>query len=182
MHPLPESYQGCVNTLGMRSCYVEGNECKRIAETLCFDYKGMDGSKMRVMRIFSSYCLRIFADDGRVVRNFIMKTLHGQHLNLYGDGSQSLSWFYLDDLIEGIIRLMNGQHTGPFYIGNHGEFTIRQLPELVRSKINPDLPLIKKPLPAVDPLQRQPVIKLAQQELGWQPSIACLVSLLEERT
>jgi UDP-glucuronate decarboxylase len=111
-------------------------------------------------------------DDGRVVSNFIVQALRGEPLTLYGDGSQTRSFCYVDDLIEGMIRLMNGSHCGPINIGNPGEFTIRQLAELVRSKINPQLPLIEKPLPADDPLQRQPVIALAQQELGWQPTVA----------
>jgi UDP-glucuronate decarboxylase len=111
-------------------------------------------------------------DDGRVVSNFIVQALKGQPLTLYGDGSQTRSFCYVDDLVEGLIRLMNGAHTGPINIGNPGEFTIRQLAELVRSRINPDLPLTCEPLPADDPLQRQPVIELAQRELGWQPTIS----------
>jgi UDP-glucuronate decarboxylase len=110
-------------------------------------------------------------DDGRVVSNFIVQALKGEPLTLYGDGSQTRSFCYVDDLVEGLIRLMNGAHTGPINIGNPGEFTIRQLAELVRSRINPKLPLTCQPLPADDPLQRQPVIELAQQELGWQPTI-----------
>ncbi len=103
--------------------------------------------------------------------NFIVQALRGEPLTLYGDGSQTRSFCYVDDLIEGMIRLMNGSHTGPINIGNPGEFTIRQLAELVRAKVNPDLELIEKPLPQDDPLQRQPVIELAQQELGWQPTV-----------
>jgi UDP-glucuronate decarboxylase len=110
-------------------------------------------------------------DDGRVVSNFIVQALRGEPLTLYGDGSQTRSFCFVDDLVEGMIRLMNGRHTGPMNIGNPGEFTIRQLAELVRARINPDLPLIEKPLPADDPLQRQPVIDLAQRELGWQPTV-----------
>ena len=110
-------------------------------------------------------------DDGRVVSNFIVQALKGEPLTLYGDGSQTRSFCYVDDLVEGLIRLMNGAHTGPINIGNPGEFTIRELAELVRARINPDLPFIEQPLPADDPLQRQPVIALAQQELGWQPTV-----------
>jgi UDP-glucuronate decarboxylase len=107
-----------------------------------------------------------------VVSNFIVQALRGEPLTLYGDGSQTRSFCYVDDLVEGMIRLMNGSHSGPMNIGNPGEFTIRQLAELVRARINPELPLIEKPLPADDPLQRQPVIDLAQRELGWQPTVA----------
>jgi UDP-glucuronate decarboxylase len=158
-----------VNTIGIRSCYDEG---KRIAETLCFDYQRMHGTEIRVMRIFNTYGPRMLPDDGRVVSNFIVQALRGEPLTLYGDGSQTRSFCYVDDLVEGMIRLMNGSHTGPMNIGNPGEFTIRQLAELVRARINPELPLIEKPLPADDPLQRQPVIDLAQRELGWQPTVA----------
>jgi len=168
VHPQPESYRGCVNTIGIRSCYDEG---KRIAETLCFDYQRMHGSEIRVMRIFNTYGPRMLPNDGRVVSNFIVQALQGQALTLYGDGSQTRSFCYVDDLIEGMIRLMNGNKTGPINIGNPNEFTIRQLAELVRDRINPKLELIHKPLPQDDPLQRQPVIDLARQELGWEPKI-----------
>jgi UDP-glucuronate decarboxylase len=168
LHPQPESYRGCVNTIGLRSCYDEG---KRIAETLCFDYKRMHGTEIRVMRIFNTYGPRMLPDDGRVVSNFIVQALRGEPLTLYGDGSQTRSFCYVDDLIEGMIRLMNGDHCGPINIGNPGEFTIRQLAELVRVKVNPQLELIEQPLPQDDPLQRQPVIDLAQRELGWQPTV-----------
>ncbi|WP_398329498.1 UDP-glucuronic acid decarboxylase family protein [Vulcanococcus sp.] len=169
LHPQPESYRGCVNTIGLRSCYDEG---KRIAETLCFDYKRMHGTEIRVARIFNTYGPRMLPDDGRVVSNFIVQALNGQPLTLYGDGSQTRSFCYVDDLVEGLIRLMNGAHTGPINLGNPSEFTIRQLAELVRARINPALPLIEKPLPLDDPKQRQPLITLAQQELGWRPSVA----------
>ena len=169
MHPQPESYRGCVNTIGIRSCYDEG---KRIAETLCFDYHRMHGVEIRVARIFNTYGPRMLPNDGRVVSNFIVQALSGEPLTLYGDGSQTRSFCYVDDLVEGLIRLMNGGHTGPINLGNPGEFTIRQLAELVRDRINPALPLIEQPLPQDDPLQRQPVIELAQQELGWQPTIS----------
>jgi UDP-glucuronate decarboxylase len=169
VHPQPESYRGCVNTIGIRSCYDEG---KRIAETLCFDYQRMHGTEIRVARIFNTYGPRMLPDDGWVVSNFIVQALRGEPLTLYGDGSQTRSFCFVDDLVEGLIRLMNGEHTGPINIGNPGEFTIRQLAELVRECINLELPLIEKPLPADDPLQRQPVIELALQELGWQPAVA----------
>ena len=168
VHPQPETYRGCVNTIGIRSCYDEG---KRIAETLCFDYQRMHDLEIRVMRIFNTYGPRMLPDDGRVVSNFIVQALQGKNLTLYGDGSQTRSFCYVDDLIEGMIRLMNGTNCGPVNIGNPNEFTIRQLAELVRTKINPSIELIELPLPSDDPLQRQPVISLAQNELGWQPIV-----------
>jgi UDP-glucuronate decarboxylase len=131
----------------------------------------MHAVDIRVVRIFNTYGPRMLPDDGRVVSNFIVQALRGEPLTLYGDGSQTRSFCYVDDLVDGIIRLMNGEHTGPINIGNPGEFTIRQLAELVRHKINPDLDLIRRPLPADDPLQRQPVIDLARRELGWEPRI-----------
>jgi len=175
VHPQPESYRGSVNTIGIRSCYDEG---KRIAETLCFDYKRMHDVEIRVMRIFNTYGPRMLPDDGRVVSNFIVQALKGEALTLYGDGSQTRSFCYVDDLVEGMIRLMNGSHTGPMNIGNPGEFTIRQLAELIREKVNPGLELIEKPLPADDPLQRQPIIDIAQKELGWEPTISLENGLL----
>lgn len=131
----------------------------------------MHSTEIRVMRIFNTYGPRMLPDDGRVVSNFIVQALQGQPLTLYGDGSQTRSFCYVDDLTEGMIRLMNGSHSGPINIGNPSEFTIRQLAELVRAKVNPSLELIKKPLPQDDPMQRQPVIDLAQRELGWQPLV-----------
>jgi UDP-glucuronate decarboxylase len=131
----------------------------------------MHDTEIRVMRIFNTYGPRMLPDDGRVVSNFIVQALQGQPLTLYGDGSQTRSFCYVDDLIEGMIRLMNGAHTGPINIGNPGEFTIRQLAELVRDRINPALELTTRPLPQDDPLQRQPVIDLARQELGWEPKV-----------
>jgi len=168
LHPQPESYRGCVNTIGPRSCYDEG---KRLAETLCFDYNRMHGVAIRVVRIFNTYGPRMLPDDGRVVSNFIVQALRGEPLTLYGEGSQTRSFCYVDDLVDGLIRMMNSDHMGPINLGNPDEFSIRQLAETVRDKINPDLQLIHRPLPADDPLQRQPVIALARQELGWQPSI-----------
>jgi UDP-glucuronate decarboxylase len=132
----------------------------------------MSGVEVRVMRIFNTYGPRMLIDDGRVVSNFIVQALRGEPLTLYGDGSQTRSFCYVSDLIEGMIRLMNGAHTGPMNIGNPDEFTIRQLAELVRERINPDLALIHKPLPQDDPQQRRPLIDLARQELGWQPTVS----------
>jgi UDP-glucuronate decarboxylase len=132
----------------------------------------MHGTEIRVMRIFNTYGPRMLPDDGRVVSNFIVQALRGEPLTLYGDGSQTRSFCYVDDLVEGMIRLMNGNHSGPINIGNPGEFTIRQLAELVWAKVNPQLELIEQPLPQDDPLQRQPVIELTQRDLGWQPTIS----------
>ena len=168
IHPQPESYRGCVNTIGIRSCYDEG---KRIAETLCFDYKRMHGVQVRVARIFNTYGPRMLDNDGRVVSNFIVQALRGQPLTLYGEGTQTRSFCYVDDLVEGFLRLMEGGHTGPMNLGNPGEFTIRELAELVRERINPSLDFVFEPLPQDDPLQRQPVIELARSQLGWTPSI-----------
>ena len=168
IHPQPESYRGCVNTIGIRSCYDEG---KRIAETLCFDYKRMHGVEVRVARIFNTYGPRMLDNDGRVVSNFIVQALRGQPLTLYGEGTQTRSFCYVDDLVEGFLRLMEGGHTGPMNLGNPGEFTIRELAELVRERINPSLDFVFEPLPQDDPLQRQPVIELARSQLGWTPSI-----------
>jgi UDP-glucuronate decarboxylase len=132
----------------------------------------MHSTEIRVMRIFNTYGPRMLPDDGRVVSNFIVQALKGEPLTLYGDGSQTRSFCYADDLIEGMIRLMNGDHSGPINIGNPGEFTIRQLAELVRDRINPSLELVTRPLPQDDPLQRQPVIDLARRELGWEPKVS----------
>ncbi len=132
----------------------------------------MHGVEIRVVRIFNTYGPRMLPDDGRVVSNFIVQSLRGKPLTLYGDGSQTRSFCYVDDLVEGLIRLMHGGHSGPINIGNPGEFTIRQLAELVRAKINPNLEFVVQPLPQDDPLQRRPVIDLAQRELGWQPTVA----------
>lgn len=169
VHPQPENYWGSVNPIGVRSCYDEG---KRIAETLCFDYQRMNGVEVRVARIFNTYGPRMLPDDGRVVSNFIVQALRGEPLTLYGDGSQTRSFCYVTDLIDGLIRLMNGDHTGPINLGNPDEFTIRELAELVRIQINPKLQLVKKPLPQDDPQQRQPAIELAREQLKWQPTVS----------
>ena len=169
VHPQPESYWGSVNPIGVRSCYDEG---KRIAETLCFDYQRMNDVEVRVARIFNTYGPRMLPDDGRVVSNFIVQALRGEPLTLYGDGSQTRSFCYVSDLIEGLIRLMNGEHTGPINLGNPDEFTIRQLARLVRTQINPELQLVEKPLPQDDPQQRQPAIDLAREQLNWQPTVS----------
>ena len=169
VHPQPERYWGSVNPIGVRSCYDEG---KRIAETLCFDYQRMNGVEVRVARIFNTYGPRMLLDDGRVVSNFVVQALRGEPLTLYGDGSQTRSFCYVSDLIEGLIRLMNGEHSGPINLGNPEEFTIRQLAQLVRMQINPELQLEENPLPEDDPQQRQPAIDLARQQLDWQPTVS----------
>ena len=168
IHPQPESYRGCVNTIGPRSCYDEG---KRIAETLCFDYKRMHQTEIRVMRIFNTYGPRMLPDDGRVVSNFIVQALRGEPLTIYGEGLQTRSFCYVDDLIEGMIRLMNSDQTGPINIGNPVEFTIRELADAIREQIDPNLLLLQRPLPQDDPSQRQPVIKLAHAYLDWHPKV-----------
>ena len=168
VHPQPESYRGCVNTIGIRSCYDEG---KRIAETLCFDYKRMHDVEVRVMRIFNTYGPRMLPDDGRVVSNFIVQALRGEDLTIYGDGSQTRSFCFVSDLIDGMIRLMESSCEGPVNIGNPSEFTIKELAEVVREAINPDLPLVYRPLPQDDPLQRKPDIGLAMKRLAWSPKV-----------
>ena len=169
VHPQPESYRGCVNTIGIRSCYDEG---KRIAETLCFDYQRMHGTEIRVARIFNTYGPRMLPNDGRVISNFIVQALTGKSLTINGDGSQTRSFCYVDDLIEGLILLMNSKQTGPINIGNPEQFTMNKLAELVREQINPELTFSTQPLPQDDPLQRQPLIELAKKHLNWEPKIA----------
>ena len=174
IHPQPESYWGYVNPIGIRSCYDEG---KRIAETLCFDYQRMSGVEVRVARIFNTFGPRMLLNDGRVVSNFIVQALRGKPLTLYGGGKQTRSFCYVSDLVEGLIRLMNSELSGPINLGNPDEFTIRQLAELVRDRINPSLQLINEPLPEDDPQQRQPLIDLAQQHLGWRPTVSLVQGL-----
>ena len=168
VHPQIESYRGSVNTTGIRSCYDEG---KRIAESLCFDYNRMHGTEIRVMRIFNTYGPRMLEEDGRVVSNFIVNALKNRPLTLYGDGEQTRSFCYVDDLIAGMVKLMNSEENGPINIGNPEEFTIKQLANLVIKKINPGLQIIKAPLPEDDPLRRRPNIDLAKRVLEWEPKI-----------
>lgn len=170
IHPQPESYRGCVNPIGIRSCYDEG---KRVAETLFFDYKRMHNIEIKVMRIFNTYGPRMNPQDGRVVSNFIVQALKGEDITIYGDGSQTRSFCYVDDLIEGMVRLMASpaDFTGPCNLGNPGEFTIKQLAEKIIEKTGSKSKLIYQPLPADDPLQRKPVIDLAKEHLGWEPKV-----------
>ncbi|MBO6297854.1 MAG: SDR family oxidoreductase [Lachnospiraceae bacterium] len=171
VHPQPESYRGCVNTIGIRSCYDEG---KRVAETLFFDYHRQNNVDIKVMRIFNTYGPNMHPNDGRVVSNFIVQALQGRDITVYGDGSQTRSFCYVDDLIEGMVRLMNSREgfTGPVNIGNPGEFTIKQLAEMVIDLTGSRSRIIYEPLPSDDPMQRKPVIDLAKKELGWEPTIS----------
>ena len=176
VHPQPESYKGSVNSYGIRSCYDEG---KRIAESLCFDYQRTHNVDVRIVRIFNTYGPRMIPNDGRVVSNFIVQALKGNSLTIYGDGSQTRSFCYVDDLIEGFIRLMDSQYTSPVNLGNPGEFKIIELAEKVRELIDPNLKFINKPLPGDDPLQRKPVIDLAKAELSWEPSVSLSEGLIK---
>ena len=169
VHPQGESYWGNVNPIGRRSCYDEGKRC---AETLFFDYHRENGVDIRVVRIFNTYGPRMLADDGRVVSNFIVQALKGENLTVYGDGSQTRSFCYVDDLIEGFVRLMDQEKTvGPVNIGNPGEFTMLELAELVLKKVGGKSKITNLPLPADDPKQRRPDITLANEALGWEPKV-----------
>lgn len=171
VHPQPEEYWGNVNTIGIRSCYDEG---KRAAETLFFDYHRAHGLQIKVVRIFNTYGPRMAADDGRVVSNFIVQALRGENLTIYGDGSQTRSFCYADDLVEGFIRLMNSSDEilGPINLGNPGEFTMIELAEKVLRLTGSTSKLIHLPLPQDDPKQRRPDITKAKEYLDWAPTIA----------
>jgi len=171
VHPQPESYWGHVNPCGIRACYDEGKRC---AETLFFDYRRQYNVRIKVMRIFNTYGPRMHPNDGRVVSNFIMQALRGEPITLYGDGAQTRSFCYVDDLIEGMLRLMNtpDDFTGPVNIGNPSEFTIRELADLVIELTGSASKLVYQPLPSDDPRQRQPDIALAKSVLGWEPKVA----------
>ena len=171
VHPQPEEYWGNVNTIGIRSCYDEG---KRAAETLFFDYQRTHGLRIKVVRIFNTYGPRMAADDGRVVSNFIVQALRGEDLTVYGDGAQTRSFCYADDLVEGFIRLMNApdEVVGPINMGNPGEFTMIELAEKVLRLTGSQSKLIHMPLPQDDPKQRCPDISKAKQLLNWEPTIA----------
>lgn len=169
VHPQPESYWGNVNTIGLRSCYDEGKRC---AETLFFDYHRENNVDIRVVRIFNTYGPRMHPNDGRVVSNFIVQALKGEDLTVYGDGSQTRSFCYVDDLIEGFDRLMNQDEViGPINIGNPGEFTMLELAEETLKVVGGPSKIIHQPLPADDPKQRQPDITLAREKLKWEPTI-----------
>ncbi len=168
VHPQPEEYWGNVNPDGVRSCYDEG---KRAAETLCFDYRRMHGTRVKIIRVFNTYGPNMKPTDGRVVSNFIRQALNGEDITVYGDGSQTRSFCYVDDLIDGVIRMMNSPEelTGPINLGNPGEFTVNELAKLVLEKIPTRSRLIRCDLPQDDPRVRRPDIRRASELLGWMP-------------
>tara|TARA_A100001388_G_scaffold277659_1_gene270330 strand:- start:686 stop:1621 length:936 start_codon:yes stop_codon:yes gene_type:complete len=167
-HPQKESYRGSVNTTGIRSCYDEG---KRVAETLCSDYQRIHGVDVRIIRIFNTYGPNMRFDDGRVISNFIVQALRNEKITLYGDGNQTRSFCYVDDLIDGMILLMKSEYREPVNIGNPNEFSIKELANLVRALINPNIEFEYKELPKDDPKQRKPSIQLAKELLNWEPKI-----------
>lgn len=170
VHPQKESYWGHVNTIGIRSCYDEGKRC---AETLFFDYKRQHDVEVKVVRIFNTYGPRMHPNDGRVVSNFIVQALRGDDITIYGDGSQTRSFCYADDLIEGFVRMMAADKniSGPINLGNPNEFTIKQLADAVLKKVGGKSKLVMLPLPQDDPKQRQPDITLAKEKLDWTPVV-----------
>lgn len=170
VHPQPETYWGRVNPIGPRSCYDEGKRC---AETLFFDYYRQHNLKIKVVRIFNTYGPRMHPNDGRVVSNFIVQALKNRHITVFGDGTQTRSFCYVDDLIEGVIRMMNGpdDFTGPVNLGNPDEFTILELAQKIIKITGSKSKIIFKPLPQDDPMQRKPDISLAKKKLKWQPTV-----------
>ncbi len=170
VHPQPETYWGNVNCVGPRSCYDEG---KRVAEALMVDYERQYGVDIRIARIFNTYGPRMAVHDGRVVSNFIIQALRGEEITIYGDGSQTRSFCYADDMVEGLLRLMEaGGVAGPVNLGNPGEFTIRDLAEKVLALTGSRSPIVARPLPPDDPKQRRPDIALAKRLLGWEPTVS----------
>ncbi len=168
VHPQTEEYRGNVNPIGIRSCYDEG---KRVAETLSFDYHRQNNVDIRVARIFNTYGPRMLENDGRVVSNFVVQALQGNPLTLYGSGSQTRSFCYVSDLVDGLMRLMNGDYIGPVNLGNPDEYTILELAQAVQSMVNPDAELVYKPLPQDDPQRRKPDITKAKTFLNWSPTV-----------
>ncbi len=169
VHPQNEEYWGNVNTIGLRACYDEGKRC---AETLFFDYHRQNGVDIRVIRIFNTYGPRMMVNDGRVVSNFIVQALKGDPITIYGDGSQTRSFCYVDDLIDGFVRMMNQSETvGPVNLGNPVEFTMKELADLVVEITGSNSEIVHKPLPADDPKQRRPDIEKATKYLGWEPKV-----------
>jgi len=168
VHPQTEEYRGNVNCIGPRSCYDEG---KRVAETLAFEYYREHKVDIRVARIFNTYGPRMLENDGRVVSNFVVQALRGEPLTVYGQGSQTRSFCYVSDLVEGLMRLMNGDFIGPVNLGNPDEYTILELAQVIQGMINPEAELVYKPLPEDDPKQRQPDITRAKTYLDWSPTI-----------
>ena len=170
IHPQPESYWGNVNPVGYRSCYDEGKRC---AETLFMDYYRQNQTRIKIIRIFNTYGPRMLPNDGRVVSNFIIQALNNEDITIYGDGKQTRSFQYIDDLIEGMVRMMytEDDFTGPINIGNPNEFPVLELAERVIRMTGSTSKIVFKPLPTDDPKQRQPDIKLAKEKLGWQPTV-----------
>ena len=170
-HPQHEDYWGNVNPIGIRSCYDEGKRC---AESLCFDYHRIHGVDVKVIRIFNTYGPRMAVNDGRVVSNFVVQALKGEDITIYGDGSQTRSFQFVSDLVEGMIKMMATPvgFTGPVNLGNPGEFTMIELAEKVLSKVGGKSKIVYKPLPADDPKMRRPDISLAKKELGWEPKVS----------
>jgi UDP-glucuronate decarboxylase len=170
IHPQVESYWGNVNPIGRRSCYDEGKRC---AETLFFDYHRENAVDIRVIRIFNTYGPRMHPNDGRVVSNFIVQALKGDDLTIYGDGSQTRSFCYVDDLVDGFVRFMNQTEiVGPLNLGNPGEFTMLELAEIILKQVGGSAKIVHRPLPSDDPKQRQPDITLAKKHLGWKPKVS----------
>lgn len=171
VHPQKEDYFGNVNPIGIRSCYDEG---KRVAETICFDYNRQMKTRIKVIRIFNTYGINMEVNDGRVVSNFIVQALQNEDITIYGDGKQTRSFCYVDDLIEGIIKMMNTDDniTGPINIGNPGEYTVKELADFIVKKTNSKSKIIYKNLPKDDPIKRKPDITLAKTILNWEPKIA----------
>lgn len=171
VHPQPESYRGCVNPIGPRACYDEG---KRAAETLFMDYHRMNKVNIRIVRIFNTYGPKMHPFDGRVISNFIRQAMNNEDITIFGDGSQTRSFCYRDDLVDGFVRLMDAPDDciGPINMGNPGEFTIAELANLVVDMTNSKSQIVQRPLPADDPTRRRPDITLAKQKLGWEPTIS----------
>jgi len=177
VHPQPESYRGNVNPIGPRSCYDEGKRC---AETLFFDYHREAGIPIKVVRIFNTYGPNMAINDGRVISNFIVQSLRGDDITIYGDGSQTRSFCYISDMIDGLYKMMESSgETGPINLGNPGEFTIKQLAEKIVSLAGNNNKIVYKPLPQDDPRQRRPDITLAQQNLSWQPEVELSAGLIK---
>ncbi|MGP0129296.1 MAG: UDP-glucuronic acid decarboxylase family protein [cyanobacterium endosymbiont of Rhopalodia musculus] len=169
VHPQPEEYRGNVNCTGLRACYDEG---KRVAETLALEYYREHKVNIRIARIFNTYGPRMLENDGRVVSNFIVQALERKPLTVYGDGSQTRSFCYVSDLVEGLIGLMNNDYIGPINLGNPGEYSVLELARIIRGMINPDMELVYKALPQDDPRKRQPDITKARTYLAWEPTIS----------
>ena len=174
IHPQTEDYRGSVNPIGIRSCYDEG---KRVAETLTFDYHRENKVDVRVARIFNTYGPRMLENDGRVVSNFVVQALRGNPLTVYGEGQQTRSFCYVSDLVEGLIKLMNGDYTGPVNLGNPEEYTILELAQTIQNMINPEVQIKFTPLPADDPRRRRPDITRAKTWLNWEPTISLQTGL-----